>query len=359
MPDYFITGAKGAGKGVINVSKMREFILAGCVIATNIDINLAKMFPDKVKDRTFRPQVYRLPDVPLGYQILYLGQEVDQHTERLVGKPEPFIACDTLFENEFGRLMLDEFVVWMNNAERSDESRRGFLKLLPLIRKMGWSSYFQAQHVDSVDKKVRDQIESRVVVSNTARMGINVPIPIVGWILNFIIKIVIKAISMFKHDAMRSHIGHVTYKGEHVETWFFKGKPEVLDCYNTRQMFAEYSEFDKEHFNVDAVGTYMLLPPYSYYDSTLQNQPSFPLYSSKESWDLRKGVKKPPKLYGWVGRPKGWNDDLPVRPEYESFSFFWYFVSMILNSIVPITIISYISYLVFVCHHFHLQRLLS
>ena len=26
MPDYFITGAKGAGKGVINVSKMRRFI---------------------------------------------------------------------------------------------------------------------------------------------------------------------------------------------------------------------------------------------------------------------------------------------------------------------------------------------
>lgn len=300
MPDYFIVGQRGSGKGIVVVSKLRELLLRGNVVATNMDIDLVKLFPDKIYDKSFRPKLYRLPDVPSGDDILYLGLVQDHNTHRYFGKLEQFIACATTAERDYGALILDELQVWMNSRERGEKAkeRLSFFKLLPLTRKLGWSTYFTSQTSEAVDKQVRDLLEYKVSVFRTDRMALPLPIPILG----FLIKMLIKALSGGGF-LPRFHIASVVYKGEFVESWKYRGSKEVMSAYNTKQFYSD----SYEH------GTYMLLPPSYYVDPVLPGEPSFLLYNGVPRQNRFTGVKEPSKLFDWPGRPSAWSSDAPCR----------------------------------------------
>ena len=56
--NYVITGKLGAGKSLCAVGKVKEYLIEGRKVATNLDINMTKL----VGKRSKKSVVYRLPD---------------------------------------------------------------------------------------------------------------------------------------------------------------------------------------------------------------------------------------------------------------------------------------------------------
>lgn len=99
MAVYFITGKLGAGKTLLTVSKIKEYLGKGRKVATNLDINLDEMFPSESKS-TFT----RLPDKPRGSDLVELGFGYgDEHSD--------------YDESQFGLIVLDEVGVWLNSRD--------------------------------------------------------------------------------------------------------------------------------------------------------------------------------------------------------------------------------------------------
>lgn len=287
MSDYLVTGQRGAGKGVVMTSRMRRAFLEGRIVATNMDIDLGKMFPYGSTDWKLlpkRPVLYRLPDFPSGAEIKSLG----------------FGGVD-FREDCFGELILDELQVWLNSRGWDDPKRREFITWLPLSRKYRWHTYFTSQTLNGLDKQVRDLLEHRVHVTRTDRMGF--PIPIFGGLLRMIFG---------RIHIYRVHIGTVSYGAEvppHiVDTWKYRGTPEVMSCYNTEQKYT--SEYPH--------GVYSVLPSWYWQDNKAQKSygcwvSSIVPYISPETG----------KIYDYPGRPESWGSEPPhfplepVRPLYD------------------------------------------
>jgi hypothetical protein len=212
MAVYIITGKLGGGKTLCSVGLIRDALLQGRRVATNIDLNLEYLLPWTRKNVT----CFRLPD------------RLSEQSFLTIGHGNPALENGLIDENNNGLLVLDEGGLALNSRDYREEGRKEFIRWGIHSRKNGWDMAIIIQHIDALDKQVRDLFGEHVVTcSRMDRMRI----PGVGWILQGL---------GFKGTFGKLHKTTCRYGQQHnaPETWvkWFQGK-DLYAAFNTRQVY--------------------------------------------------------------------------------------------------------------------------
>ena len=223
MPTYAVTGKLGSGKTLACVGRIRDALIQGRPVATNLDINLDKLVGKKAKSST----LYRLPDKPTAADLYALGSGNDGYDEEMNGL-----------------LVLDECGTWFNAREWNDKDRRGLIDWLLHARKFGWDPYFLIQEVTMMDKQVRKSLLEMVVY---CRRLDRLTVPLLDPIH--------KLIFDKPMPKKKIHLGVVRYGDQPnapvAERWWYLGR-DLYPAYDTKQVFRD----DYPH------GLYQVLPPF-------------------------------------------------------------------------------------------------
>mgnify|MGYP000019862554 CR=1 FL=1 len=160
MSADLIQGKKGSGKSKLAVMWMREHLLAGRRVATNLDLNLEKLLPPMSKATAIR-----IPDKPTAFDLAALGSGNNG---------------DRYNEEHDGLMVLDELALWLNARTFQDKERGPVMDYFVHSRKHGWGTAFICQDLVQVDKQVREsQVE---YVTRCTRLD-RVRIPMIGGII--------------------------------------------------------------------------------------------------------------------------------------------------------------------------------
>lgn len=223
MPTYAVTGKLGSGKTLACVGRIRDALIQGRPVATNLDINLDKLVGKKAKNVC----LYRLPDKPTAADLYALGSGNDGYDEEMNGL-----------------LVLDECGTWFNAREWNDKDRRGLIDWLLHARKFGWDPYFLIQEVTMMDKQVRKSLLEMVVY---CRRLDRLTVPLLDPIY--------KLIFDKPMPKKKIHLGVVRYGDQPnapvAERWWYLGR-ELYPAYDTKQVFRD----DYPHH------LYQVLPPW-------------------------------------------------------------------------------------------------
>lgn len=149
----FVTGKLGSGKTLVAVGKAAEYLKRGSKVATNVDF-----YPEAFSDSYNRTtRILRLPDHPKSTDLVALG----------VGNPTLELGVDGNYRPsanydpaQNSLLLLDELAQFMNSRSWNDKDRKALISYLVLLRKMGWDAYFIVQHIEMVDKQIKDALAS-------------------------------------------------------------------------------------------------------------------------------------------------------------------------------------------------------
>ncbi|GGP24427.1 zonular occludens toxin domain-containing protein [Silvimonas amylolytica] len=201
MADYFVTGKKGSGKSLLAVGRIRDALLAGKKVATNLDIKLDGLLP-----HSSRVTLIRLPDAPTIRDM------------EAIGRGQPGIV-----EEENGLIVLDECAAFLNARSWGDKERQPLLDWFIHSRKLGWDTMFIAQGPAQIDKQVRDTlVEYHVPCKRLDRLSIPVLTHLTGI------------------RPPKVHMGMVKYGMDMhamvVDRWFYRGR-DLYPGYDTAQIF--------------------------------------------------------------------------------------------------------------------------
>lgn len=206
MADYLITGKKGSGKSLAAVGRIRDALIAGKKVATNLNIDLEQLCLP-----TSKKTIIRLPDYPSieDMELIGRGQE---------GKNE----------EDNGLIVLDECAAWLNARSWGDKQRQPLLDWFIHSRKLGWDTMFIAQGPAQIDKQVRDTlVEFHVPCKRMDRLAI----PFITPLTKFL---------GFKINPPKLHVGIVKYGVSHdamvVDRWYYRAK-DLYNAYDTEQRF--------------------------------------------------------------------------------------------------------------------------
>ena len=227
-----LTGKLGSGKSLNAVARMQKYLNEDKMVATNIDLHLPFLINPKSKNA----RVLRLPDKP--------------NVQDLQMLPRPYHG--EYDEEKSGLLVLDECGTWFNTREYRDKERAPLIDHILHIRKKGWDVIFIVQHIEMIDKQIREGVGEHIIYcSRSDRMGIP--------IISFLFKLVGMDIRMPK-----IHVATVRYgSGQNapvVDRWIKSGT-ELYKAYDTSQVFG-----------LNKCGLHSLLPPYSYYGSQIDEK---------------------------------------------------------------------------------------
>lgn len=135
MTDYAITGKKRSGKGLFCVGLIRDALLSGKRVVTNMDI-----WPDQMLPPLSRATIVRLPDCPTVEDMEFLGRGYEGEYD----------------DDRNGLIVLDESSKFFNARQWGDKARQPLLDWLIHSGKLGWDVYYQMQGLEQIDKQVRD-----------------------------------------------------------------------------------------------------------------------------------------------------------------------------------------------------------
>ncbi len=212
MPVTLVTGKLGAGKSLVSVGKIREYLLDGRPVATNVDLFLEHMLPFRAR----KVRAIRLPDKPTVRDLALLGE----------GNPTPD-------ESRNGVIVLDELGTWLNARQWGDKDRQAVIDWLLHSRKKGWDVIFMCQHQNLIDKQVREALVEYLVV---CRRLDRVKVPFIGGLLRMATG------GLYSGRLPKIHVGIVFYGTSAnalvAERWVFVGV-SLYRAYNTRQVFSD------------------------------------------------------------------------------------------------------------------------
>lgn len=219
--EFVITGKKGAGKGIVAVGLINDYLEAGKPVATNLNLYLENLLPLDSKTTT-----YRLPDQPTYDDLVALGQ-VDTGGD----------------ERKNGLIVLDECANWLNARDYTDPNRKKLLDWFLHSRKFGWDVAYIIQNVNMLDKQFRDGFAEHVV--NVIRLD-RLPIPVLGHLLKFL---------GIAARLPQFHVGIVKYGAQGnapvVDRWMYRGK-KFWKAYDTLQRFTKDNEYQGLSCNLSA-----------------------------------------------------------------------------------------------------------
>lgn len=223
MAVYFVTGKLGAGKSLVAVARIKDRLLKGLPVATNLNINLAHMLGRNKRNT----RLYRIPDKPTYDDLLAIG-----------------VGNKTYDEEKNGLLVLDECGTWFNSRSWADKSRQDVINWFLHARKLGWDIIFLVQDMNIVDKQARLALAEHVVY---CRRTDRANIPFVGALF--------KLLTASKMPMPKVHLGIVRYGDSptalKVDTWTTLG-PTLYGSYDTKQKFSDFYD----------CGVYSVLPPW-------------------------------------------------------------------------------------------------
>ncbi len=230
MPGWIIQGVRGEGKSLAAVYKIREYLLQGRPVATNLDLYLDKLLPDDNKSLC-----YRLPDHPRLEDFQLLPPAFDPKYKG---------------EDHNGLLVLDELGTWLNSRNWTEKSRLKMLNWLFLSRKDHWDIVLLAQDYEMIDNQVRNTLcDYLVQASRLDRQKI----PYISGIMKFL---------GFSGKMFQLHRYHVFYgfnmQNDPDESWSFRGH-DIWHGYDTNQRFKDGIEAVGDTL-VDMRATYTYLP---------------------------------------------------------------------------------------------------
>jgi len=217
MAIYLISGKLGSGKTLSSVGVIRDALLSGRKVATNLDLNLDKLLPSRMgnpKKRTL--SAVRLPDKP------------DVSDLELLGEGNP-----TMDETKNGVIVLDELATWLNSRTFNDKARMPVIDWLLHSRKYGWDVYFICQHLEQIDKQVRTSLVEYLV---TCRRLDRIKIPFVGKLVQAM------TAGYLSGNLPKIHVAVVKYGTEQhapiADRWIYRAH-DLYQAYNTRQVFSD------------------------------------------------------------------------------------------------------------------------
>ncbi|MDM5062663.1 hypothetical protein OB934_07655 [Aeromonas salmonicida] len=222
MAVYFVTGKLGSGKTLFTIDIIQQALGQGRRVASNLDLNLEHMLGPKSKQSAIR-----LPDKPRLVDLEAIG----------TGYPtdEPYD------ESKFGVVVLDELAMWMNTRTFQDKERLFVLQWFLHARKLRWDIYFIVQHIEAIDKQLRESMCEHLVVCSRADR--------------------IKFMKMFKFPQV--HLARIYYGDNEsaplVDRVFYRSK-ELYGAYDTQQVFTDDLEWLGNRA-VDMRSLYSVLPP--------------------------------------------------------------------------------------------------
>lgn len=208
MTDFAVTGKKRSGKGLFCTGLIRDALLAGRPVATNMDI-----YPELMLPATCKSNLFRLPDCPTVQDFEAIGS----------GNPE-------VDDEKNGIIILDETSKFFNSRDYADKARQPMLDWLIHSGKLGWDVYYQMQGLIQVDKQLREtQVEYHVAVKNTSKWRI----PFISWLASlFGIKLTFP----------KMHLGIYRQGVQHdsllIDRKWYRAK-DLYNAYDTRQVFLE------------------------------------------------------------------------------------------------------------------------
>lgn len=242
MAVYVITGKLGAGKSLCAVGRLRDYLERGRRVATNLDLRLDRLLPvqsgePRLSDglsKWYQPlTVLRVPDKPTRADLDALG-----------------VGSDSVEEETFGLLVLDELGSWLNAREWADKGRQALIDWLIHSRKKRWDVIFIIQHQSMLDKQVREALMEYLVICK--RMD-RVRVPFFGALVKML------SFGALKGTFPKVHLAVVTYSGGTStaaapivsDRWIYRGR-DLYAGYDTEQVFSS----SYPH------GLYSYLPPW-------------------------------------------------------------------------------------------------
>jgi hypothetical protein len=211
MTNYAITGSLGDGKGIMAMARMREYLMSGRKVITNIDVKMENFMSGRKAWG-----VLRCSDFPTSAELDQFG-----------------MGCDKYDQKMFGGIFLDETLLWLNSRAYGDKDRMNIIKWLRHARKRRWDVYLLMQDIGAIDKQVRASL-----IHNEAacRAGDKMSVPVVGP--------VIKMLTGWNIPMPSFHLAVVKslrMKGMVVDRWFTRGK-EFYNSYDTMQEYHGHVE---------------------------------------------------------------------------------------------------------------------
>ena len=224
MADYAVTGKKGSGKSLFAIGIIRDSLLAGKRVATNLDVYLEHLL-SPVNHST----LIRIPDRPVVDDLEAIGRGQE--------------GC---VEENNGVIVLDETSTFFNSRAFGDKSRQPLLDWLVHSRKLGWDVYYICQGLEQIDKQLRTtMIEYHISVKRTDKW----PIPFITPLFKLIglnIRFPKMHIGVIRHGVDRDSLV--------VDRRFYRAA-ELFPAYDTQQIF-----LDREH--PKACGLHSVLSAY-------------------------------------------------------------------------------------------------
>lgn len=157
---YFLTGTLRSGKGLTAVSKLREHILDGRRVVTNMDLKLENLLPADMK----KVDVQRIPDKPNidDFENIGLGyyHEDSEHYD----------------ESKFGLLVLDELATFFNSRTWNDKGRKKIIDWLLMSGKKRWILMMTIQDLSLLDKQIKASLASQFIVHCKSLSKYSIPI---------------------------------------------------------------------------------------------------------------------------------------------------------------------------------------
>lgn len=207
MSVYIVTGKLGNGKTLVTVGRIKEALLAGKRVATNLDLNLPNLVGRKAK----AVDVIRIPDKPTIDDLTALGKGYD-------GKYD---------ESKFGALVLDECGSWFNSRNWQDKARGAVNEWFLHSRKLGWDVYIIIQDISLLDSQAREAIAELIVY---CRRLDKLRVPFIGRL--------VKLLTGINPTMPRMHRAKVVYANDDLisDVWWYRGN-DLFDAYHTDQVF--------------------------------------------------------------------------------------------------------------------------
>lgn len=222
MAVYFVTGKLGSGKTLFTIDIIQQALGQGRRVASNLDLNLENMMGPKSS-----ASATRLPDKPRLADLEAIGTG--------------YSTDDPYDESRFGVVVLDELAMWMNTRTFQDKERLGVLQWFLHARKLRWDVYFIVQHIEAIDKQLRESMCEHLVVCSRADR--------------------IKFMKMFKLPQV--HLARIYYGDNEsaplVDRVFYRSK-ELYGAYDTQQVFTDDLMW-LGNKAVDMRAMYSLVPP--------------------------------------------------------------------------------------------------
>jgi len=261
MPVFSVEGKLGTGKTKFAVWRAQCALREGRRVASNVDLNLAKLTPELAST------YIRIPDKPNAADLNAIGH----------GNP------DSYDEDKNGVLILDELGTWLNSRSFQDKGRAPLLDWLIHARKLGWDVYLIVQDANMIDRQVREALIE--YQCKCMRMD-KVKIPLIGGILKDLCSLVgIKGGYLPRFHLVAARLG----SGQNAvvsERWQYRGD-WLHKCYDTRQVFrtdyphGAHSVLHPEYFAGQAVKPPGILARLS---AALAAPPARPALRPKLSW---------------------------------------------------------------------------